>query len=98
MIICICLKKTLKVNNVKIFKSLTSLINKINFQGKIAGLVQKPQQFGLMKRGLGGMTNEELQESRLSYKKEPRQVQTKPAKITAMSLTLADVQQRIGNN
>ena len=65
-------------------------------KSKIAGLVQKPQQFGLMKRGLGGMTNEELQESRITYKKEPHQIQTKPAKITAMSLTLADVQQRIG--
>lgn len=66
-------------------------------KGKIAGLVQKPQQqFGLMKRGLGGMTNEELQESRITYKKEPHHVQAKPAKITAMSLTIADVQQRIG--
>ena len=63
-------------------------------KAKIASLVQKPQQFGLLQRGLGGISNEELLKKKM--KREPHQVQTKPLKITAMSLTEADVQQRIG--
>lgn len=65
---------------------------------KIGSLVHKPQQFGLLKRGLGGMSNEELLESkRNTIKREPYQAKQIPAKITAMCLTLADVQQRIGS-
>lgn len=69
-------------------------------KAKIAGLVgqKQTQQFGLLKRGLGGLTNEELMESKMSFvKREPHHVQTKPSKITAMNLTEADVQQRIGS-
>ena len=67
---------------------------------KIANLVQKPQQFGLLNRGLGGMSNEEANlERKMSFKLEPHKAKSAPSdtKITAMSLTLADVQQRIGN-
>ena len=67
-------------------------------KAKIAGLIQKPQQFGLLKRGLGGLSNEELLESKMSFKKEPTVGQPKATKITAMSLTAADVQQRIGKS
>lgn len=71
-------------------------------KAKIAGLVgqKQTQPFGLLKRGLGlgGLTNEELMESKMSFvKREPHHVQTKPSKITAMNLTEADVQQRIGS-
>jgi len=65
-------------------------------KAKISGLIQKPQQFGLLKRGLGGLSNEEILESKMSFKKEPTVGQPKVTKITAMSLTAADVQQRIG--
>lgn len=65
---------------------------------KIASLVQKPQQFGLLKRGLGGMSNEELLGNRMSFKREPYHPQSKSPKVTAMSLTIADVQQRVGSN
>jgi hypothetical protein len=64
---------------------------------KLASLVHQPQQFGLLKRGLGGMSIEEALESRMTLKREPRQAKPTPSKLTAMSLTLADVQQRIGN-
>ncbi len=60
-------------------------------------LIQKPHQFGLLKRGLGGLSNDELLESsKISFKKEPRSLAMQ-TKLTAMILTPADVQQRIGD-
>jgi len=64
---------------------------------KLASLVHQPQQFGLLKRGLGGMSIEEALESRMTLKREPRQAKPTPSNLTSMSLTPADVQQRIGN-
>ena len=67
-------------------------------KAKLAGLMHKPQQQqfgGAVKKGLGGISNEELFEKK-SFKKEhftqPKQFKN----ITTMFLNLADVQQRIG--
>lgn len=63
----------------------------------MTGLIQKPQQFGFIKRGLGGISNEELL-MEISLKKETPFAKSKQLKnITTMFLNLDDIQQRIGN-
>ncbi len=58
--------------------------------------MHKPQQFGLVKKGLGGISNEELFEKK-PFKKETALDHPKQLKnLTAMFLNIADVQQRIG--
>ena len=58
--------------------------------------MHKPQKFGSVKKGLGGISNEELLEKK-SFKRETIIIQSKPFKnLTTMFLNLADVQQRIG--
>jgi hypothetical protein len=69
---------------------------------KLTGLMQQKsqQQFGASipsKRGLGGISNEELFEKKMSFKRENIFNQPKQFKnITTMFLTITDVQQRNG--